>query len=340
MWGTHWICLGVAILLLITIDMLQSTLGYGNGPLVDRVSGALSRLMAYVGCRLDSRRVLASVGFIYIATSFLIWISLLWIGWLLVFCGSEMAVVEAATGQPADLASRVYFAGYTISTLGVGDYCPQGGVWQFTTALASLSGLVTVTFLLSMLVGMLQSTLLRRQTAIYIHHLGSTPTEIVVRSWDGTHCGSLKDHLLAFTTELTRLEQQHRYFPFLHRFYSYQPREDIGIALVSLSEALLLLAHGVKGEAAVCPKTVAATREAIHGFLSTSTFVVTSDDDVVPELPALRPLREAGLPTVAEEEFAQLAHDCAQHRRQMMRIVESEGWQWQVVHAGTTIGES
>lgn len=27
MWGPHWICLGVAILLLITIDMLQSTLG-------------------------------------------------------------------------------------------------------------------------------------------------------------------------------------------------------------------------------------------------------------------------------------------------------------------------
>lgn len=124
MWGPLWICLGVAILLLITIDMLQSTLGYGNGPLVDRVSGALSRLMAYVGCQFDSRRVLASVGFIYIATSFLIWISLLWIGWLLVFCGSETAVVEAATGQPADLASRVYFAGYTISTLGVGDYLP------------------------------------------------------------------------------------------------------------------------------------------------------------------------------------------------------------------------
>ncbi|MEL6898829.1 MAG: hypothetical protein AAFP90_22245, partial [Planctomycetota bacterium] len=121
-----------------------------------------------------------------------------------------------------------------------------------------------------------------------------------------------------------------------HRFYSYETREDIGIAMVSLSEALLLLAYGVEGHGSVCPKTVAATREAIHGFLATSTSVVADETESVPALPSLIPLRDAGLPVYRDEQFANQARKFDKHRCQLKRIIESEGWEWHVIHAFET----
>lgn len=329
----HWLAIfaGSGLLLVLLVDVLQSTIGYGRGPLVDRVSGVVASAISSIACRWESRRLLASVGFLYIGCNFVLWVSLLWAGWALLFCGSPDAVIDTASSEPSNVWSRIYFAGYTISTLGIGDYRPNGPFWQIMTSLASLSGLVLVTFLLSVLIGLLQAIQTRRQTAIYIHHLGETPAQIVIRHLDGESCGPLREHLVVLTLELSRLEQQHRYFPVLHRFHSFDPNEDVGLALVALSEAMLILSEAVPDGPLVCPVTLQTAQLALHGFLATSDPVLAAESvGTVPPI-GLQALRDAGLNVISDDEFERRASDWSDYRVRMHRIVQTSGWDWQNV---------
>lgn len=56
-----------------------------------------------------------------------------------------MAVRDAANGEPAGLVDRLYFTGYTVFTLGNGDFKPGSGIWQIATGAAAGTGLFLVT---------------------------------------------------------------------------------------------------------------------------------------------------------------------------------------------------
>ena len=331
---------GCLLLAMLAVDVLQSTIGYGNGPFVDRISGRMTDVLTRVGCRTGNRRLLAAIGFIHIASDFLLWLAALWAGWSLVFCGTPSAVVAGDGGGPAGYADRIYFAGYCISTLGIGDFRPGGPGWQFAAVLASLSGLVLVTFLLSVLIGILQAAQSRRQTAIYIRHLGASPVEIVTDSFDGRSCDPLKPHLDALTAELSQLEQQHRYFPIMHRFHSFSPREDIGVALVMLSEAMSILMVGIEGDPLVCPFTLEKTQRALHGFLATTDVLPMSADDVVLPPAPLGSLRETGVPVVDAATFESRLEPWRPYRVRMNRVLTSGGWSWDIIHRGVNDGDA
>jgi len=60
-----------------------------------------------------SRRVVAAAGLISVITTLLVWVTLIWIGWALIFSASKWALVESNTFQPAGcvgahLRCRVY----------------------------------------------------------------------------------------------------------------------------------------------------------------------------------------------------------------------------------------
>ena len=325
---------GWVILIALSIDVLQSTIGYGTGPLVDRLTGFIANGLEILACKYSWRRLLAATGFISIGLNYVLWLAGLWLGWSLVFCGSATAVLDSSSDTPADLWTRFYFAGYCISTLGIGDYRPGNVFWQMLTVLASLSGLVLVTFLLSVLIGLLQATQTRRQTALYIRHLGTTPANIVQRHWNGSGCGPLQEHLIILTLKLAELEQQHRYFPALHRFHNFDPHEDIGVALVALSEAMLMLNYGISGPPLVCPITLDTAQRALHGFLGTSRSNTSMmHGDPLP-MPSLQSLRELGVEIVSDDEFASRVSRWHKYRVQMLYILRSSGWDWEIINAG------
>lgn len=72
------------------------------------------------------------------------WVGLLWLGWTLALGAGAGSVVSSTTGAPANLRSRFYFAGFTVLTLGIGDYVPSGAWTQVGTVAAAFSGLFVV----------------------------------------------------------------------------------------------------------------------------------------------------------------------------------------------------
>ncbi len=136
------LALGAAIVAVAVLDALSTTLAASTaaGPITARIGGGLWRL----GRRLASgprSALMVVMGPAIVVATVATWLLLLWIGWTLVFVADPSAVVSATTREPADWWARSYFAAYSLFTLGLGDYVPQGAPWQLATSLALVNGL-------------------------------------------------------------------------------------------------------------------------------------------------------------------------------------------------------
>lgn len=112
--------------------------------------------------------------------------------------------MDAQTRAPADLGTRLYYAGFTVFTLGIGDYVPGNDFWRVTTAIGTLHGLVLVTLGITYLLNVVGAVVARRQTATRIAALGYTAAEIVDQGWTGSEFSS------AFVEHLRRAGGLHQ----------------------------------------------------------------------------------------------------------------------------------
>jgi hypothetical protein len=93
-----------------------------------------------------ARNLLAAIGPASVAIRALMVLVALMAGWSLIVFAEADWVVDADTGAPADVWQRLYYVGYTISTLGLGDVLPNAVPARIATVGASLTGFTVITF--------------------------------------------------------------------------------------------------------------------------------------------------------------------------------------------------
>lgn len=322
---------GVLLIGLLFFDVVATLTRAGEGPVTRHVVAAFQMLLEGL-CRVaESRRLLSYIGVAVVLFSVVLWIGWLWTGWTLVFLGAGPAIVDPATGEVADFFERVYFAGYAISTLGLGPFVPQGSLWQVLAGVASLSGLFLVTFVIALLVPVVQAAMQKRELALYVYRLGPAPQEMILNAWDGNSCASLAPHLSRLTATLPRLEQRHRAFPVLHAFRSRRPEEELTLRLAVLDETLTLIERGFVDGAGLSSSTLQAVRRALTGFLEASAPHLSAEQDT-PPVPQLDRLRRWGLPVADGASFcASVTGELAPRRKRLRALVEHGGLSWDYV---------
>ena len=300
--------------------------GSGAGPVTGPVTGALWRLALAYHHRRPSHALLSFAGVAVVFSVLAVWITLVLLGWVLVFTASDGAVRAAHSGTPADLVARVYFVGYSVFTLGNGGFSPGAGTWQIATVLATATGLVLVTLSITYLVPVASAVAQSRQLASYISSLGPTSAEIVRRSWTGSGFGSLSQHFVSLAALIHGTRQHHLTYPVLHYFHSGDRDSAVAPALSHLSGALQLLRHGVPAGARPDPAALDTLDAAIGSYLSTlsSAYIRPGDDSVPP--PALGDLRLAGVPTVDDDTFAEATPATRERRRMLAAFLRNDGW--------------
>ena len=319
---------GAALLLLALADLLWTTMGEGGGPVTKRVTSLLWGLALRVYRRWPHHQLLSIAGLAAFLSAVLLWIVLLWAGWLLVFNSSTDAVINAQTRVPADVWERVYFTGFTIFTLGTGDYQPNGRPWQVLTALASFNGLFLVTFSITYLVPVVQAATHKRYLAVYVSSLGQSAQAILIHCWNGQDFTPLVQHLTAITPDVAQLEQRHLAYPVLHYFHAKQRPEGAALSLSALDEALTILEHGIEPDAKLEEGAFRPIRQVITEFLETLSSIYIDPEDEAPPPPSLDPLRERGLPVVSDETFEARVAQLDKRRRLLKALVRNDGWSW------------
>lgn len=323
--------LGGAVLLLVTfLDAITTTLaaGAGGGPITRRVCSASVRLTRHAKAARLRPGVLAYTGPAVVLATGGLWVLGIWAGWTMIFASSPEAVVDAQTNMPATLADRVYYVGFVIFTLGVGDFVPGPGVWRIVTSIATFGGLFLITLAITYLLSVVSAAVGRRHLAESIHLLGSSGSEVAASFWNGREIGSdLAVHVSTLSAQIVRVAQQHLAYPVLHSFHTRDRRASAPYAIAILDEALLLLSVGVGEDVRPDNRRLHPLRRAIEHYVDTVSASV-KDRDGAPPLPPLSQLASTGVPVVPDEVFTLSAQDHEPRRRQLHALVRSDCWSW------------
>ena len=323
-----YLALGIGLLVLAVVDLLWTTLWVegGAGPVTSRLMAWTWKGVRSVGSR--NSTVLTLAGPAVLVLGLAVWISLLWGGWTFVFASADVALKDTVNAGPVSWSDLLYFTGYTIFTLGNGDFVPTGSIWQITTILATASGMLFITLSVTYVLSVLDAVTQKRSLAQGIHGLGSDSTEIVRRSWDGDEFRGLEVPLNTLATQLNELTSNHKAYPILHYFYSGEVEQAPVPAITVLDEALTLLRFGVAEDYRPNDVLLTETRSSVEGYLETikSAYIEPSDDP--PPQPDLESLRDAGVPTVSDEQFAASVAELDDRRRTLLALVVSDERRW------------
>lgn len=323
------VALGLSIVAVTVVDIAWTTIaaGSGAGPITSRWAALLWRCAIAVHRRWPSHAFLSVAGVLIVFAVLLTWIALALFGWALVFTASTGAVVAAQTGVPADLVERLYFTGFTVFTLGSGEFVPAHGAWQFATIAATGSGLMLVTLAVTYLVPVAAAVAERRQTASYISSMGNSPHEILTNAWNGEGFSSLDDLLSPLVQQVNAAGQQHLTYPILHYFHGAEPQNATAVNLVNLSDAVELLRFGVAPAARPSLAILATLDRSIDRLVDMiANAHLDSGHEPLPP-PSLMPLRDAGIPTVGDDEFRAAVETEGRLRSVLAALLYDDGWE-------------
>lgn len=114
------------------LDALGTTMVVrsGAGPITRRLTNVLWRLALKLTPSHRGSRMLAITGGGLLVKTIVVWVLMLWAGWTLIFLAGDATVVDATTRPPASVLDVAYFSGFTVLTLGVGDFVATSGLSQ------------------------------------------------------------------------------------------------------------------------------------------------------------------------------------------------------------------
>lgn len=322
---------GLALVLVVLVDAVVTTLSVGSKE--GWLSRALTRTLWH-GLRWTGRSsrvpsLLPPVGVLLLTATVLTWVGLLWAGTALALASDGGSVVNAETREPAGPADLLYYAGFTVFTLGVGDYVATGGGWRVLTAAMSFAGLALITLSITYLLNVVRAVVDRRSLAAHIHGLGCTPQQIVVGGWDGSAFSSpFEQHLVALASEISAVAEEHLAYPVLQYFHAGTAETAAPVAIAALDDALLLMASAVAPDVRPPASATGPVRYAIERHLSTTTSGPDgADPHAAPPVPDPAELAEAGIPLADPHRFVQAVSRDAARRAQLHAFVVDAGWQ-------------
>ncbi|RQH01325.1 potassium channel family protein [Natrarchaeobius oligotrophus] len=324
---------GAVLLGIVIVDILWTTLWVdgGSGPLSGRLSTTVWRGLRRASG--DDSRVLSVAGPSILTLTLAMWIALLWLGWTLLFAGGSPALVSTHTGDPADWSGRFYYVAYTMFTNGNGDYTPTSGRWEIASSFTTATGMAFVTLGVSYVLSVLSAVSQKRSFASSVTGLGERSESFVRTGWSGRSDDvegfrGLELPLESLSSQLSLLAEQHRSYPILHYYHSEDGADASAMAVPILDEALTLYRHGVPDDEGPDPVLIEDARSSAGSYLDTLDAAFVEPADETPPEPDLDRLREDGVPTVPDDEFAAALEELSERRRKLLGAVRADAWHW------------
>ncbi len=260
---------GFLLVGLVVHDAVQTTLSASKSGPITRFLGWFAWYMALWLYRRSSRHgVLKAVGPWVTVVLMMTWVGLVWLGWWLVFNSHEVAVFHPSTGTYANPVERLYFVGYTITTLGYGDFVAGTGKWQILAVLAAANGFFLLTLAVTYILSVMSAVVQKRQLAISIHALGDTPKDIVSQLGEEGDFSELASQVDDLKSTIISVGQQHLAYPVLHYYHQGHAERALPVALFRLYQVLAIVCHGSTSLAPSVRFKLQATLFALDSFLS------------------------------------------------------------------------
>lgn len=324
--------IGTLLILLVAYDAIRTTLSVSSpgGPLTNRLVSGIWFMLLGIHRRRKSHAMLSSAGPWMTMALLITWFLVAWLGWFLLFCSSPQAVVLSSSKATASLVERAYYTGYTITTLGFGDYVPGNDSWRLQPVLAAANGFFLFTLSITYIFNIITNVIKKRQTSLTISALGENPQQILASTNGGGRFETLISQLQPLQQSISTLGQQHLAYPILHYYHGEPSSKALSLAIVRLYQAIALACFSSTKLDTTSREQLLITRKAIEQFLDTldSTFIRPSQH--IPDIPALDGYAE--LPGI-EKSNTEIQDYLASlpYQKILAAYVHKDGWQWQDV---------
>ena len=335
------VVVGLALVLLVVIDFGNTAfVPTGEGPITSFITRTTFNLMYWVSGKNGYNRFLQYTGLVTIFTLSLSWVLTLWIGFSCIYIADPNSVLVGQDKSLADTFEKIYHVGYTLSTLGIGDYVPGNNLWRVITSLVSFVGLVTITMSITYLVPVISSAIQKRSLSLQISSLGESPEEIVINSFNGENFQEAGSALTSLSSDIFKYAQNHLAYPILHYMHSSNPSENITLRLITLDEALTILQFHVPNELRPNHLQLQSVRRAITTYLQTVKHIDGSEEP--PPLPHFHLIEEftgVRLINTASPESDDIYQALGKRRRLLYGTLLNDGWQWEDIRTEKFISE-
>ncbi|MCB7481493.1 potassium channel family protein [Christiangramia sediminis] len=327
-----YLIIGVILYVSIVLDIIQTTLSMqGGGWLTSRFSHLFWKLFLAVSGRNGKSKILAHAGYILLISIVLTWVVFLWASLVLILYSHPGAIVDSTTKIPATFGQISYYSGYTLSTLGMGDYIASADIWRMITSLYSFTGLILLTMSVTYFIPVLSAVIDQRKLGISLSTLGSSPQEILIRSWNGENFDSLINKVDGISDSLIKYSQQHRAYPVIHFFHNNKEESTIILQLARLYEALLIISEKVKTEIRPENKHIYPLEVAYDNYFEVITEVThIGPDQSAPTVSKTDKLIEKELVSQFHKE-AKSSEKVSRNRKIFKALIRQDGWDWSQV---------
>lgn len=260
---TFYLISGLLVLLVTTFDFFYTTLSGSGASFLSRLFSSLAHKIPLLLNKLMGRKAFAFSGLLVNLTVLTAWALLFWLGLFLVFSYDPEAITNSRQ-QTATTVERLYFTGYVLSTLGMGNFKPVTPFFEVLTSLFSFFGFVFFTTSMTYLVSVFSALVNKRSLALAIRTNGKNPADFV-KSWmrqDSSYC---HQQISALEEMVNRHIVNHQAYPVLHYYNNPETESSLSINLAVLDEAMSLLLLGSKE--AIMQEELQSLRNSVSLFL-------------------------------------------------------------------------
>lgn len=319
---------GFSLMLFTIIDLIWTTLWIdgGAGPLSKGIAKGTWKIIRKMNKH--GTTFFNVVGPLSLVFTLLCWVLFLWLGLTLFFSGDPESIIKTTFGGPVMWYERVYFTGFSLFTLGIGDYSPQPGYWQLVTAISSAMGMLLLTLGASYIISVISAVVKKRAMARTITGLGKNSTDIIEKGWNGENFYQMDLFLMNVSSQITELTQQHHAYPLLHYYHSLKPEESSAVGIAILDDVLTIMYYGIDDKETINMTLWNEARSSVGIYIETLTKAFIKEASSEPPLPDISSINREGSRFISQEEFSKQTKEISQRRKQLLGAVEADNHQW------------
>ncbi|MDT0677529.1 ion channel [Autumnicola musiva] len=237
--GAIYLVLGAILLILVIYDFFFTTLSGSGAGFITKPVSVLTYKITRMIAGVMGRRVYNFSGMVVNLVVLSTWGVLVWLGLYLLYSYDPAGIVSSKNVVATDW-ERLYFTGYTLSTLGLGDFKPVTVLFEILTSCFSFFGFIFFTSSMTYLLSVSSALINKRAISLNIQNLGQDPEALAQKILDMDISYSYQQ-LMSLQELIDRHTVNHQSYPVLH-FYSHKdPRVCLSLNLTRLDEALNIL---------------------------------------------------------------------------------------------------
>lgn len=316
-----WIfaALGLAIVLFTLVDLAVTTLTMeGAGPASNPVSHFTWRCFRKANQLVGWAWLRMMSGPATLILLLVFWLGCVWLGWVLVFSWDGIELINVETQQGASFVDRVYYVGYTITTIGYGDFRVLDGPGRIASVFAGFTGLFLLTLSITYAIQVLTAVVEKRKLALLLGSMKTIDRETLESPYQRLQRTEFAaGQLASLHSDLAGTSQKYLAYPVIHAFNDRSARVCLPVNIKRLY-TFLTMTSVIEDDlpAATCEQLEATRfliRVLIVNAMSSHWHAIIRDKSIREKLP--------GDDDAYHEDIHQQPLDTV-----LMAFVESSGW--------------